>query len=191
VFDSLHSSSKPFSEPLLPLPSLPSLPSNADRMHGSFWRPNEAFVGELSSYLSGKRVLEIFSGNGLLAGLLSARGVDVRATTLLSSHDSHSSGFFHPVEELHAIDAVVQYGGESDVLLVAWPTTTPAVLMAALRWGEDKPIVFIGEVTDRSRGPMGYGGCATDEFFDAVEVQQRFDTYKGNMLEAALVYKLK
>jgi hypothetical protein len=101
MFDSPSSSSKLSPQPLLRLPELPRVP---DRMRGSFWRPNEAFVEELASYLAGKRVLEIFSGNGLLAGLLNARGVDVRATTLLSSHDSHRLGFFHPVE--HAVRAL-------------------------------------------------------------------------------------
>jgi uroporphyrinogen-III synthase len=77
------------------------------------------------------------------------------------------------------------------VLLVSWPTVTPVVLMAAHEWGRGKPIVFIGEITDHTLGRFGFGSCATDEFFEAVTVERAFDTYKGNMIEAAVVYHLK
>ncbi|MDW9481809.1 hypothetical protein GOB57_24480 [Sinorhizobium meliloti] len=70
---------------------------------------------------------------------------------------------------------------------MCWPTTVEATTRAALLWGR-KPIVFIGEVTDRSLGMLGLGGCATDLFFEITEEIERFNTYQQkNMLDRAAV----
>lgn len=171
-----------------PLPTL-ALPAPLQRVPGAFWKPNPAFLEQLSAFLDGKRVLEIFAGNGYLAGLLAARGIDIVATSLHSGHDSHHLGLYHPVTELAAPRAVAELGTGRDVLLVSWPTTTADVLRAVRLWGPDKDIVFIGEVTDYARGHLG--GCATDAFFEAIDVTQRFDRYQGNPLEQAMVCRLK
>lgn len=41
---------------------------------GVFWKPNETFVTELADWLKGRRVLEVFAGNGFLASLLAKQG---------------------------------------------------------------------------------------------------------------------
>jgi hypothetical protein len=133
--------------------------------------------------------LEIFAGNGYLAAQLLAQDVGVLPTTVFSSHDNHAAGCYCKVEELGASEAVARYGKKHEVLLVCWPTVTLDVLKAAQVWGPDKDIVFIGEVTDYSKNHLG--GCATDEFFDAIQFLKTFDTYQGNMLEAAGVCRLK
>jgi len=155
---------------------------------GAYWTPNLQFVDELGEFLKGKRVLEVFAGNGFLASLLAARGVSVRATTQFSGHDAHQHGLYHDVEDVDAVTAVRQYGHEHDVLLMCWPTVTPAALLAVAEWGADRDLVFIGEVTDYEKGH--FGGCATDEFFACMAFTQRFTSYRGNMLEAALVGRL-
>jgi hypothetical protein len=155
---------------------------------GTFWIPNAAFLEELVSFLAGKVVLEVFAGNGYLAGLLRAQGIEVTPTSLLSSHDGHESGLYAPVEEMKASDAVACYGGTHDVLLMTWPVVTLDVLRACEAWGPSRPIVFVGEVTDYEKNHLG--GCATDEFFEAIQVTRRFESYKGNMLEAAFVCDL-
>lgn len=170
--------------PRLPLPSL------YERNPGTYWHPTADFVAELADYLSGKRLLEVFAGNGLLAGYLDAAGVDVTATSILSGMDAHSQGLYFPVENIKATAAVSKYGLTHDVLLMCWPTVTLDALHAANAWGQGRDIVFIGEVTDYSKNHLG--GCATDEFFEAVTLVHAFSDYSSrNMMEHAYVYQLK
>lgn len=164
------------------------LPAHCERFTGVFWKPSSKFIDELATYLKGRKVLELFAGNGYLAGLLAAEGVEVLSTTIFSGHDTHEYGLYHDVEELSAVDAVLAYGDSRDILLVSWPTVTNAVLQAALLWGPGRPIVFIGEMTDYSKGH--YGGCATDDFFEHFEVTHRFTTYRGNQQEHAVVGRI-
>lgn len=173
-----HSKSKP-PQALLPLPPL------GRDVPGVYWRPAQAFVDELAAALKGKKVLEVFAGNGYLAGLLAQRGIDVLATSVLSSMDAHQHGIYHPVQDLNAVRAVVELGGARDVLLMCWPTVTDQALMAAEVWTQhaERSIVFIGEFTDYAKNHLG--GCATDEFFERFNPSQVFPSYRGNMLEKA------
>lgn len=168
---------------LLPLPAAPCAAA------GVYWRPSGTFVRELGAWLRDKRVLEVFSGNGYLAAWLSQEGAAVTATSRFCGHDAHEKGLYFPVLESDAPLAVSGLGRDHDVLLMSWPTVTDAALQAAYRWGFKRPIVFIGEVTDYAKGHLG--GCATDEFFEAIEVTHRFQAYSGNMLEAAFVCHLR
>jgi hypothetical protein len=177
------------SEPCGPL--LP-LPATEIRQLGTFWQPNLAFITELANYLAGRKVLEIFGGNGLLAGYLASKGVAVTCTSILSSMDCHSSGVYHPITQMRAIGAVHALGNNHDVLLMCWPTVTMEVLACARAWGTGRNIVFAGEMTDYTLGPMGMGGCATDEFFEATEIVRAFSAYQPrNMLDKAVVLRLK
>lgn len=160
------------------------LPAPDERPVGAWWRPSAPFIEELAHWMRPRgKVLEVGAGNGLLAAHLAARGVEVLATTRFSSHDAHELGLYFPVAECEATEAVLRYGAECDVLLLCWPTTSPAALHAARAWGSTRPIVFIGEVSSPEEGE--FGGCATDEFFASVRVEDRFATYCGNRLEAA------
>lgn len=157
------------------------------QVSGKFGNFDDRFCDELKTWLDGRRVLETFAGNGLLASMLASRNVDIVSTTIFSGHDGHRYGMHHDVIEMDAVAAVARYGAERDVLLMCWPTTVEATTRAALLWWP-KPIVFIGEVTDHSLGMLGLGGCATDLFFDITEETERFSTYKSrNMLERAAV----
>lgn len=82
-------------------PWLP-LPAQVAPVPGNFWRPNPEFLQELVGYLQGKKVLEVFAGNGYLAAQLSAHGVSVHPTTMFSGHDCHAAGCYCKVEELGA-----------------------------------------------------------------------------------------
>jgi hypothetical protein len=171
------------------LPCL-ALPDGYEKLRATYWRPNPGFLAELANYLQGRKVLEIFAGNGHLAGHLSARGVSITATSVYSAHDLHEAGLYHPVTEMDAIDAVAELGDDHDVLLVCWPTTTGAVFRAAEQWGTEKDIVFIGEVTDYTRGLLG--GCATDRFFEHITQTRVFSMYETtNMLESAFVCRFR
>lgn len=161
---------------LLPLPAF------HDEVRGLYWRPNDEFIDELVTALTGKKVLEIFAGNGYLAGILASRGIDIVATSILSGIDAHEYGVYHPVDDVNALNAVQKYGEGSDVLLMCWPMTTMQVTYAAEQWG-DRPIVFIGEYTDYSKDHLG--GCATDEFFEGFTINSIFSTYQGSYIEKA------
>lgn len=165
------------------------LPKTCPRVVGNLWTPNLTFVDELAGFLQGRRVLEIFAGNGYLAGHLHARGIDITATTRFAGHDGHERGLYHPVVEMEACEAVATLGGDHDVLLMCWPTPTPAAVVAAALWGSEKDIVYIGEVTDYSKHQLG--GCATDEFFEQVAFQRQFGTYRGNAIEGAYVARFR
>ena len=164
-------------------PQMLELPGDDSRVMGCYWKPNPAFLDELAAYLKGKRVLEIFAGNGYLAACLTARGVDIVSTTEFSGHDAHRSGIYHPVLEMSARDAVLKYRSESDTLLLSWPTVTIEAFCAAILWGSSKPIAYIGEYTDYSKNQLG--GCATDEFFELLEFKSKFSAYQGSCWEAA------
>jgi len=68
------------------------LPASCQGVYGVYWRPTPEFIDELSDALCGMRVLEIFAGNGYLAGLMAARGIDIVATSVPSSIDAHERG---------------------------------------------------------------------------------------------------
>ena len=166
-----------------------SIPDGCIRVNGNFWHPNPVFVEELAEYLKGRKVLEIFAGNGYLAGLLAQRGIAVTATTRFAGHDSHESGVYYDVQEMEAEEAVHRYGASHDVLLMCWPTVTLAALHAVKIWGPGRDVAYIGEVTDHAKGQLG--GCATDEFFDEMEFTHRFESYRGNIWESAMVGRLR
>lgn len=174
-------------------PELLALPGTHNDVKGLFWRPNDAFIDELTIFLKGRVVLEIFAGNGYLAGVLASRGIKVIATSQLSGMDAHEHGIYHPVRDMDAVDAVIQLGQESDVLLMSWPTTTRRAFYASKAWGAQRhgkgllprPIVFIGEVTNYAKGHLG--GCATDEFFEDFVPEREFAAYRGSVMEKAMM----
>jgi hypothetical protein len=134
-----------------------------------------SFLDDLSSYLAGQRVLETFAGNGLLASLLRERGIDIHPTSRFAGHDGHENGMHCDVEEIDACEAARKYRDEFEVLLMCWPTSDEAAMQSALIWGEERPIVFIGEVTDLERGHLG--GCASDLFFELSSETHSFERY--------------
>ena len=175
---------------MLPPPSRLALPKNPTRhLRGVYWRPSLTFLRELSTWLQGHRVLEVYAGNGYLAAWLANAGIDVTATSRLSGHDAHDFGMYFDVEELEATEAVDKHGDMHDVLLVCWPVTSESVIRAVRRWGPAKPVVYVGEVTCYEKNHLG--GCASDAFFKAIEPTHRFGSYKGNMLEQAFVCHLR
>lgn len=162
----------------LPTPLVPS------QVTGVYWKVSSIFIEEIAAFLRGKRVLEIFAGNGYLAGCLAQRGIAIKATSRLSGHDCHELGMYADVEELDAEPAVAAYGADYDVLLMSWPTVTPAAYRAARLWGAGRPICYIGEMTDLDAGRLG--GCATDEFFASIDVTRRFQSYQGRATDFAV-----
>jgi hypothetical protein len=147
------------------------------------------FLSDLGLRLAGKRVLEVFAGNGFFASLLAAQGVMITATSRFTGHDGHEEGLLFPVIEMDAVQAVHHFGKDADVLLMSWPTVTEAVLRSVKVWGPDKNVIFIGEWTDYAKNHLG--GCATDEFFESVEILEDIPSYQSrNIMERAVVVRL-
>lgn len=164
------------------------LPREPQREPGVYFRPSNAFADELAAALEGQSTLEIFAGNGLLAAMLASRGVDIVATSVLSSIDAHERGLYHPVIDMEAQEAVKAHGSERQVLLMCWPNASGAALRACEAWGSERSIVYIGEVTDYAKGHLG--GCASDDFFERYIPARRLLSYQGNALEQALIGRL-
>lgn len=133
------------------------------------------FLDDLARHLHGRRVLETFAGNGLLAHHLRRRGVDIHPTSLFTGHDGHEQEMHCEVEKIDARTAAIYYRDSHDVLLMCWPTPDECAMQSAMLWGEERPIVFIGEVTDLERGHLG--GCASDLFFELSKETHSFDSY--------------
>lgn len=117
------------------------------------------WVNELARWIGDRKCLEIMAGAGWLAKALNEAGIDVIATDDLSwtYHAKPEKKHVFPIENLNAITAVNTHQ-DADVLIVSWPYMDNDVVEAIAAWGNEKPIVYIGE--DK-------GGCtATDTFFD-------------------------
>ncbi len=153
---------------------------------GTFFIPTTGFFDELSEILKGKKALEVFSGNGLLASELSSRGIAIKATSILSGMDGHSKHMYSDVEDIDAVKAVRKYKCDHDILIFCWATTTVEAFYALITWGFDKPVIFIGErpIIDK---PFFLPGCATDEFHDAFRVDYEIKSYtRKNLLDNAV-----
>ncbi|MDK9789754.1 hypothetical protein [Vibrio sp. D431a] len=148
-------------------------------VHGLFLNATPAFIDELATELQGKKVLEIFAGNGFLANELSLRGVDVKATSILSSMDGHDVNLYCEVENIDAIEAVHKYGASHDVLLMSFPTVTESAIKAVFEWGEARDVVYIGERSTRTEHQQGFlAGCASDSLHYSLIEHKRFSTYE-------------
>lgn len=116
----------------------------------------------LADWIGNRTVLEVMAGAGWLAKALSEHGVAITATDDYSWDGKKHTQMtrVHPVIKAHSLEAVLQYN--ADILLVSWPPRGDETWTATVRlWGNDKPIVYIGE------GCGGYN--APDSFFEKFE----------------------
>ena len=150
----------------------------------AYWSRSSANADALARELAGKRVLEVFAGNGALGFELAQRGVDIACASVLSSMDGHERGLHYPVLRLEASEAVRLIGSEFDALLMSWPVADSGARMALRAWGKERPAVFVGEATDYGKGFLG--GCADDEFFMEFAAR-KIPEYRGKCGECALV----
>ena len=138
-----------------------------NRLFGYLSKP---LVDDLAKMLNGRKVLEVYAGRGHLSAALKEKGVDIKTTSLQMGHDgSYEMGHVADVEFLRSDEAIHKYNPWMNTLLVCWPTTDGNLARALQYLPDDALIVFIGEVTDYTVSPPVLGGCATDEFFAAVE----------------------
>ncbi|WP_210499308.1 hypothetical protein [Vibrio crassostreae] len=162
-----------------------------DRVVGLYGNITPDFVDQLANTLKGKKVLEVFGGNGYLANELHKRGIDIHCTSILSGMDGHEENLFFDVENITASDAVLRYGSDYDVLLMCWATVTNDADLALIFWGVNKDIVYIGERNQPELGKMGLAGCATDRVHELLKPVLNLDDYTPkNMLDTAFVGRI-
>ena len=113
---------------------------------------------ELADIIGSTKCLEVMAGFGWLAKALKQHGVDIIATDDQTwNGNRHSQGKpFDFVEKLEALDAIEKYK-DAEILIMSWPPyDDDAACTIGEAWGNEKPIIYIGE---------NRGGCnATDEF---------------------------
>lgn len=137
--------------------------------HRSYGYLSKPLIDSLVELFKGSRVVECYSGRGLLASLLKEKGVDIRSTSLRMGHDgSDSLGHVTDVDDCSVLEALQRYGSVMDYLLVCWPVSDESLCRALAYLPMHVPIVFIGEVTDYQAKPAFLGGCASDHFFESV-----------------------
>jgi len=114
---------------------------------------------ELAKWIGNRKCLEVMAGAGWLAKALDFYKVDIIATDdhLWKNGRHKEMKVVYPVEELDGLEAVKKYS-DRDILIVSWPPyNEKAICSICDKWGNGKPIVYIGEDYE--------GCCATDLFF--------------------------
>jgi len=110
----------------------------------------------LADWIGDRKCLEIMAGSGWLSKALSEFGVDIIATDDFSwgFHKKHRKYVF-PIEKMNATLAI-RLNTDREILIVSWPYMDRAIEYACREWGNERPIVYIGE---------DYGGCTATDYF--------------------------
>lgn len=148
--------------PLLPPVNWNSEMRTFQRTRGMFAIVDQTWTARLADRLRGLRALEVMAGRGWLAKAMRQHGIHWIAT------DDHSmfTAPITPVERLDAVEAVIAYRQEADVLVMSWPPLNdPVCERVTCAWPAGKPIVYIGE----------WRGCTgTDRLPTLLEGDNRF-----------------
>ncbi|MGI9275155.1 MAG: hypothetical protein ACR2PT_09975 [Endozoicomonas sp.] len=123
--------------------------------------PDQQWIRRLAGLIGAGNCLEICAGRGWLARELKALGVSVRATDTAPSD---------PVTDVEAVGAetATHQAPNFDYLIISWPPThSPLAAKCVRALKPDTKIIYIGEWLD--------GSCATDEFFEQVEILEKIE----------------
>lgn len=120
---------------------------------------DKIWTKQLADWIGNKSVLEVMAGSGWLAKALIEHGINIVATD--NNSWKHNERAVFPVIGEDARISVENR--KADILIVSWPPyEDDKILEICEKWGNKKPIVYIGEDA---------GGCnAPNEFFDYFEV---------------------
>lgn len=116
---------------------------------------SKSWLRELVPLLRNKNVLEIMSGNGMLAKGLKEFGIHVIPTELAPENYSDA---WVCTEKIDAIEAIKKYGTHVDFVLCSWPPMSNLMDRCLLEMRKVNPtllLIYIGE----------FGGCNADESF--------------------------
>lgn len=118
---------------------------------------DQIWTKQLAEWIGKRTCLEIMAGAGWLSKSLHDHGVTIRATDDFSWEGKPHSNLktVFNVEKLAALSALKFH--QADILVCSWPPYDDMTICDVCeKWGEDKPIIYIGE---------GWGGCCAPEKF--------------------------
>jgi hypothetical protein len=101
--------------------------------------PNRETVAEIRKFVGDRKVLEVCSGAGLWAKLLSSEGIDVIATEPIPAKKPYVS-----IEEAEA-GAAVRAHRDCDALLLVWPPFRDDCAFRALRSFGGTRVILVGD----------------------------------------------
>jgi hypothetical protein len=131
---------------------------------GMFAFVSKEWTKPLVQWIGKRKCLEVMAGAGWLAKALSDDGVNIIATDNHSWINDRGWVKMFDVEELDAIQSVILYGHNIDILIISWPYMDNVAFQTIKQLHIQNPnslIIYIGE---------NYGGCtADDEFFEHFE----------------------
>jgi len=135
------------------------------RRDGMFAFVSWKWINPFVEWINNRRCLEVMSGRGILSYALKQKGIKIITTDDYSWFDMEGMSKWHDtlveVEKLDAVDAVIKYGKDIDILIISWPymdNIAYQVIKELYNINPEVQVVYIGE---------GRGGCtADDEFYE-------------------------
>jgi hypothetical protein len=139
----------------------------------SFALVANSWIKPLSSFLSGKKCLEIMAGRGMLARALNDCGVDIIATDdfswkwkigITQTRTLCREDLWFDVENADCLTAVEKYCASVDYIICCWPYMNNKMYLSLLKMREINPdckLIYIGEGI--------YGCTADDDFHEAAQ----------------------
>jgi predicted nicotinamide N-methyase len=133
----------------------------------------------LAKWIGNKNVLEVMSGNGMLAYALNRKKANIIVTDSMKWWKFiRKKKWPVDIEQIDAIKAVEKYGREADFLLMSWPPyEDPLALNVIKKMHQINPdciCIYIGEWRN---------GCTADDaFFDNVEIMHDISFEQINKL---------
>lgn len=136
------------------------------------------WVIPLSKWIGNRKCLEVMAGNGMFSYALQQQGIDVHPTDDFSwsnkSSWNENKNYWTLIENNDAVNAVMQYGKNADIILMSWPYMDDVaykVLKAMRKVNKNCLMIYIGEEE--------YGCTANDEFFEKANYVDDNGFYKS------------
>lgn len=130
--------------------------------------PSRNAIQKIVEFVKSDKILEIGSGFGLWAYLLSLNNVNIVATDNFSSHTDKNKERYFVVDEISNMEAVEKYT-DCNALMFVWPPYEEPMAHDALTKFTGTKLIFIGE-------PEGYS-CADDQFFEEIKKNWKLEEH--------------
>ena len=123
------------------------------------------YAKQLSKWLDGRSALDPMAGRGWLAKALRDEGIKVNASDL-NPRGWSSQHNYVPVTNVVEMDIRESIQkSKDDVLILSWVPYDFDVIKESSLWGEERPILFLGELG---------GCCSTDSYANIVQNLKTF-----------------
>jgi len=135
-------------------------------------KPTKFNIEQIVKAIGNEKVLEICSGEGILAKeLKDTYNVDI-ITTDICEDSRYGFNYSNDIEKIDAVSAVKKYQDINTILAVWVPYDDSFMVDVLKAMKPDQRLIFVGE---------NYGGCnATDEFFETIMDEKSFKVEEIN-----------